>query len=213
MNLAVYGHILVATLAGGFAGILVMWDRKRCQIAGESKLRRLTVSTFGTMASACALFAFTKALGARSQLYAAVVTMAMTGWTAVLQLPVPRFVLRVRPGEFAFLRSPWTGVRSFGAFLRNTPLRHLGGQVYLSAVGRDPRAVLRGLHAAEAVHIWALLLCCPWFVFWGVQGWWRSLLWGLAIHVPLNVYPILHVRYACWRLEGYVAKTRRSQNA
>ena len=217
MNPDAYRHILVASIAGGIAGALVMWNRKRSQIAGENNLRRFTVLTIGTAASACALFAFTKAFGDHSQIYAAMVMILITGWAAMLlsvvQLPVPRFVLRVRIGEFAVLRSPWTGVRSFGALLRSTPLRHLGGRVYLSDVGRDPLAVLRGIHDAEVVHIWALLFCGPWLVFWGLQGLWMSIVSGLAVHVPLNVYPILHLRYVTWRIEGYVARMRHSKDA
>ena len=216
MNPDAYRHILVASIAGGFAGALVMWNRKRSQIAGENTLRRFAVLTAGTAASACALFAFSEAFGDHSQIYAAMVMILITGWAALLhsvvQLPVPRFVLRVRTGEFAVLRSPWTGVRSFGAFLRSTLLRHLGGRVYLSEVGRDPLAVLRGIHGAEIVHIWALLFCCPWLVFWGMQGRWMSIVWSLAVHVPLNVYPILHLRYVTWRIEGYLARMRRSED-
>ena len=217
MNPDAYWHILIATIAGGCPGVLVMWNRKRSQIAGESKLRRFTVLTLGTAASACALYAFTKAFGGHSQIYAAVVMVLVTGWAAVfhssVQLPVPRCVLRVRAIEFAVLRSPWTGVRSFGACLRNTPLRHLGGRVYLSELGRDPLAALRGMHDAETVHMLALLFCCPWLVFWGAQGRWMPVVWGLAVHLPLNVYPILHLRYATWRVGGYLARMQRSEEA
>ncbi len=59
-----YWQTFVASMAGGFAGVLVMWNRKRSETAGENKLRRLAVLTIGTAASACALFAFTKAFGA-----------------------------------------------------------------------------------------------------------------------------------------------------
>jgi hypothetical protein len=79
--------------------------------------------------------------------------------------------------------------------------------VYFSDAGRDPQAVLIGVHAAETVHIWALLFCCPWLVFWGVQGRWMSIVCGLATHVPLNVYPILHLRYVSWRIERYMTRT------
>jgi hypothetical protein len=217
MNPDAYEHILVASIAGGLGGALVMWNRRRSQTAGENKLRRLAVLTLGTAALACALIAFTKAFGAQSHIYAAMVMILITGWAAVLNsvapLPVPRFILRVRAGEFAILRAPWTGVRLFGAFLQSTPLRHLGGRVYLSEVGQNPQAVLGGIHDAQRVHIWALLFCCPWVVFWGMEGRWMSIGWGLAVHVPLNIYPVLHLRYVTWRLEGYLAKMRRVQDA
>jgi hypothetical protein len=217
MNPDAYRQILVASTAGGLAGALVMWNRKRSQTAGENTLRRLTVLTVGTAAFACALIAFTKAFGAQSQIYAAMVVIVITGWASVLSsvapVPVPRFLLRVRAGEVAILRLPWTGVRLFGAFLRSTPLRHLGGRVYLSEVGRNPLTVLGGIHDAQRVHIWALLFCCPWLVFWAMKGWWMSIVWGLAVHVPLNIYPVLHLRYVTGRVEGYMARMRRRKDA
>jgi hypothetical protein len=212
MSPEAYWYILAASMSGGCVGILVMWDRKRSQLAGPNQRRRFAVPALGTAASACALWAFSKAFDAHSVAYAAVAMIVVTNWAAVLQSVVtplvPQWVFRVRPGEFAILQAPWTGVRRFGAFLRRTPLRHLGGRVYLSEVGRDPLVVLRGVRDAEVVHLGALLLCCPWLVIWGIQGRWQAVVCGLAVHVPLNVYPVLHLRYVTWRIEGYTARTR-----
>jgi hypothetical protein len=217
MNPDSYGYILVASLAGGFAGMLVMWNRSRSHSEGDNWLRRVMVLTAGTAAFACALIAFGKAFGGQSPLYAAVVMVLVTGWVALLHsavsLPIPAPVLRVGAGEFRLLRIPGMGVRLFGAFLRHTPLRHLGGRVYLADVGRNPRVVLQGIHAAETVHLWALLFCSPWLVFWIAQGWWASLVCGLLVHVPLNVYPVLHLRYVTGRLERCAARTRRRARA
>ncbi len=178
-----YLYILVASGAGGFAGALVMWNRGRSQVAGENRLRRLAVLAAGTAAAACALLAFAKAFRDYPHIYAAMLMILITAWAAVVQsvvqLPLPGFILRVRASEFAILRGSWTGVRLFGALLRNTPLRHLGGRVFLSDVGRDPPALLRGIHYDEAVHMWALLFCCPWLVFGGCKGNGRGLLVAL----------------------------------
>jgi hypothetical protein len=207
-----YRQILMATMAGGLAGVLVMWHRKQSQAGRRSRLRKLVVVVLGTAASACALIAFTKALGAQSPLYAATVMILITGWTAVLNsvlpLSVPPFARRVRACEFTVLRDRWTGVRLFGAVLRATPLRHLGGRVFLSQVGRNPLAVLGDIREAQAVHIWALLFTCPWLLFWAMQQQWMSLVCGLAVHTPLNVYPILHLRYVTWRLQKCAARMR-----
>jgi hypothetical protein len=215
MNPNAYWYMLPASVAGGIVGLLVMWSRKRTQIDRENGPRRLAVLAVGTAASACALWAFTKAFGGQSCMYAAMVTIVVTAWAAVLQpvaAPlVPKWVLRVRTGEVAFLGAPWTGVRQFGAFLRTTPLRHLGGRVYLSEADRDPMVVLRGIRDAEVVHLGGLLLCCPWLVIWGTHGWWRSIVCSLAVHVPLNVYPVLHLRYVTWRIDRYLARTGRRQ--
>jgi hypothetical protein len=212
-----YEHVLVASVAGGVIGVLVMWNRKRSQIAGDSKVRRYIVLILGTAACACAVWAFSKTFGDRSPILAATVMILMTGWAALLHsvmpLPLPRFGWRVRAGEFAILRAPWTAVRLFGAILHGTPIRHLGGRVYLAEAGRDPQTVLRGILDAETVHLWALVLSSPWLVFWGVQGRWICLICGLAVHVPLNVYPILHLRYVTWRIERYIARMRCTEKA
>lgn len=216
MSPGAYWHVLAGSIAGGITGALVMWERKRAQLAGESAGRRLTVLVVGTAASSCALWAFGRAFGVRSPIYAATAMILITGWAALshsaMRLPVSVFVLRVRAAEFAILRSPWTGVRPFGAILRGTFLRHLGGRVYLSAAGGDPKVVIQGIYDAEAVHIWALLLCCPWLVWWGVRGWWMSLVAALGVHVLLNVYPILNLRHATWRIEKHIARIGRIKN-
>lgn len=217
MSPETYGQILLASLAGGFTGVLVMWNRKRSQKTGANQWRQWTVLILGTAATACSWNAFTKAFAGHSSAYAVVVMILITSWAAVLQstvpLPFPPFVLRVQAGEFAILRSPWTGVRLFGALLRNTPLRSLGGPVYLTTPGQDLRTALRGIHDAEKVHLAALLFCCPWLVFWAAQGRWMSVICAFAVHVPLNLYPILHLRYATGRIEGHLARTRGSENA
>lgn len=217
MNPDAYKHILVGSIAGGLAGVLVMWNRSRSLRAGENTWRRGVVLVAGTTAFACALSAFSKAFGAQSHVYATMVMIGITGWAAVLNsvapLPLPGFILKVRAGEFAILRARWTAVRLFGSFLRATPLRHLGGRVYLSEAGRNPLAVLAGVREAQRVHTWALLFCCPWLVFWGMEGMWMSIVWGVAVHVPLNIFPILHLRYVSWRLEACVARMRRSKDA
>ena len=122
MNPDVYWYALVATVAGGLTGALVLWNRQRSQTAGEDRLRRMAGLLAGTAASAWALAAFTKAFRGHERIYAAMVMILIAGWVAglhsVVPLSVSRAVQRVRTGEFAFLRAPWTGVRLFGAFLR-----------------------------------------------------------------------------------------------
>jgi hypothetical protein len=210
MNPDASGYILIASLAGGLSGALVTWNRKRAQVAGASRLRQVTVMAVGTAASVGALVAFAKAFGLSSSIYAGMASITITGWAAVLQstarLPVPRSALHVRSWELAVLRSSWSGVRLFGAILRKTPLRRLGGRVYLSEVGGDTQVVLRGIDDAEAVHVWALVCCAPWLVFWGITGLWMSVGVGLAVHLPLNIYPILHLRYVTGRIERYAAR-------
>ncbi|MCU0787862.1 MAG: hypothetical protein MUC91_06675 [Verrucomicrobia bacterium] len=217
MSSEAYTQILLASLAGGCVGALVLWNRSRSLVQGKNRLREAAVLVVGTFATVCALLAFNQAFRDHPQVNAAVVLMLVAGWVSVLHsvvpLPLPRSMLRVRMGEFAFLRARWSGVRTFGALLRNTPLRRLGGQVFLAGANRDATAVLRGLHSAEVVHIWAFLLCCPWFVLWGVRGQWACLVSGFAVNVLINVYPVLHLRYVTWRIEQFAARMRRSRSA
>jgi len=203
-------YVLWASLAGLVTGGLVMWHRKRQQ---PHLLLRWTVFLVGTAASFCALMAFSKAFTRHPALHGVVIMILMTSWVsvvhAVVPLPLPRSVLKVRAGEFNLLRAPISGVRSFGLLLRNTPLRHLGGPVFLLAgASRDPKRVLPGVLAAESVHIWALLVSGPWLGFWLIQEHWLSLFWGMAVQVPLNIYPVLHLRYVTWRLERCSSRLR-----
>lgn len=207
----------VANLAGGLTGVLVMWNRMCSRTGRRSKLRHFAVLTLGTAASASALIAFTKVLGPKSNLYAATIVILITGWTAVLNsvvpVSIPPLARRARAREFAVLGAPWTRVRSFGSLLRTTPLRHLAGQVYLSQSGGSPLPVLGGIREAQAVHLWAHLLSCPCILYWVMQRQWTSLICRIAIHAPLNVNPVLHLRHVSLRLERLVGRRRRSEAA
>ncbi|HEU5072099.1 MAG TPA: hypothetical protein VFV96_16975 [Verrucomicrobiae bacterium] len=213
MNADAYWYVLGASLAGGVSGALVMWHRRCSQRTGESTVRRLIVLTAGTVAFGGALFAFTRAFGQHSPVHAVLVMVLVTAWVAVLQsampLPVPATLLRVNASEFAVLRFRWMGVRGFGGLLRRTPLRHLGGTVYLVDAGRQLDTVLRGIYRAEAVHLWAAMSCVPWLAWWAAHGQWSLIVWGVAVQLPLNVYPVLHLRYVTWRLQRHAARWRR----
>jgi hypothetical protein len=65
----------------------------------------------------------------------------------------------------------------------------------------DSACVLRGIQMAEEIHVWSVFFCSPWLVAWVREGLWFSLASGLAVHVNLNVYPILHLRLARSRIE------------
>lgn len=206
-----YWCILVASLSGGFMGMLVMWNRGRALTAGKNQARQLAVVVLGTLACGCALWGFNGAFGSRSPAFAAMLTIVVTGWAAILQpvaTPlVPRSVFRVQSGETAILQAPWTGIRLFGAILRRTPLRRLGGRVFLAEAKHDPQAVLRGVWDTEVVHLAAMLFSAPWLVAWGIHGRWDLLTCSLVVHLPLNIYPTLHLRLVTWRLEHYVARS------
>jgi len=200
--------VLLASLVGFLTGALVLWIRKR---PPRLPLVRWAFLIAGTSAFVYVLVAFTKAFGNLPILQAITVTILVTSWSsvvnAIVPLPFPRCVLQVRPAEFELLRAPATGVRAFVLLLRKTPLRHLGGRVFLDEdANRSPAHILPGVLAAETVHIWAVLLSGPWLIFWLAQQQWPSLLAAMAVHVTLNLYPILHLRYVSWRLQRCIAR-------
>ncbi len=203
--------VLPASLAGGVLGLLTAGNRQPGRHR-ESRLTQVAVLLMGTVAFLLATVLFGKVFGPGSVAFAVTATLLVAAWTGVLQtvwrLRLPASVFKVRPKEIALRRSRWTGVRPFGMLLRRTPLRHLGGAVYLSNCGGEARCVLRGLEAAEEVHVWSLVFCSPWVIAWCLKGWWWAVGSSLALHVVLNLYPILHIRLTRSRLEGWLNKGR-----
>jgi Glycosyl-4,4'-diaponeurosporenoate acyltransferase len=208
--------VIPASVAGGMVGMLAVWNR-RPRKHGENNLLRIAVLLSGSVAFVVSLLLFAKALGARSVVFAVTVTVLVAAWTGmfhtVVPLGLPASILKVRKREFTVLRWRWTGVALFGLALRTTPLRHLGGSVYLAQCANDSARVLRGLQEAEEIHIWSVLLCFPWLVFWCMQGLWFSAASSLAVHALLNVYPILHLRLTRGRMERYAARFARRKHA
>ncbi|MGA7616945.1 MAG: hypothetical protein WBX15_17375 [Thermoanaerobaculia bacterium] len=209
MSSHTYALLFSASVAGAVAGVLVMWSRKRSEIAGPDRARTIAVLATGTAAVLFALFAFRRLFAMQPNVFAALVVPLVTAWAAVVQscirLPVPDAILKVRPLELRILRSRWTAIRAFGSLLRNTPLRALGGDVYLRTTRRDVAHVLRAMYDAETVHLWGILLSAPWLAYWLLRGRWLPVALACAIHVPLNVYPILHLRYASGRVDRLIA--------
>ena len=208
--------VMPASFAGGAVGMLAFWNR-RPRKGRESNLLQIAVLLTGSGAFVVSLLLFAKAFGAGSVLFAVTVALLVGGWTGMLRtvvpLGLPAWILKVRRGEFAVLRWRWAGVPLFGAALRSTPLRHLGGSVYLSQCANDSACVLRGIRAAEEVHAWSVLFCLPWLVYWCWQGWWFSVGASLAVHALLNVYPVLHLRLTRGRMERCAARFARRKQA
>lgn len=97
------------------------------------------------------------------------------------------------------------GVRRFGAFLRNTPLRYLNRSVYLTGRERSFSELLRKIESAEAIHFWAAVLFTPYIAYILSRGLFaEALLFGL-IQVAFNLYPILHLRLVRARLTRVAA--------
>jgi hypothetical protein len=167
--------VVPASVAGGAVGLLGFWNRQPRK-EGANYLRQIAVLLTGSLASGVSLVFFAKALGARSVEFAVTATVLVAAWTGmvrtVVPLALPAWMLKLGRREFALLRWRRIGVRLFGVVLRRTPLRHLGGPVYLTGCANDAARVLRGIQHAEEVHFWSLLFGFPWLVFWGLQGLW-----------------------------------------
>ena len=159
---------------------------------------------------------FGRYFGASSPLFAATLTMVTLGWTAfandVVAMRLPASVRRIRPWELRPFPYRSLGVAAFGRFLRKSVVRHLNPSVYLRAADAQPDCVRAHLETAETVHFWALVFSFPFFVFACVEGWWAAAIAIVMVHVPVNLYPICHLRLARARLASYLGKTSNRQN-
>lgn len=201
--------IIAASLASGTLSLIAVWNR-RPRKRGDNFLIQTAVLLVGSAAALLSGWLFMKALGIRSTLFALVITLLVTAWIAavhtVIRLPIPTWISKVTKAELAVLRQPWTGVRGFGRVLRHTPLRHLGGRVYLAQCSNDSTQVLRGIQEDEEIHCWSLLLGVPWLMYWLVQGLWWSVAMSFAVQLLWNIYPVLHLRLTRGRMEHYRAR-------
>lgn len=99
-------------------------------------------------------------------------------------------------------------VPAFGSLLRRTPLRTLNSHVYLRGANGDTSEVNAQIEAAEAAHWWAALVLLPGIIYATAQGRVKDLLVLAMAQVALNVYPILHLRWARGRLERCADRRR-----
>jgi hypothetical protein len=207
--------IVAASAAAGSIGPLILWARRR-QMRRKGRAIQLAVAVSGTFACAVSAWLFGKAFGATSALFASTVTILTAEWVALLHatvsVPRPSCFLKLRDGEVSLLRQRWTGVPFFGLMLRRTPLKHLGGEVYLGACSNDASRVLRGMQTAESVHIWSALCCLPLILFWAMNKAWASVGISFAVNLMLNVYPVLHLRLARGRIVKFL-KSRHARRA
>ncbi|MCC6233298.1 MAG: hypothetical protein IT580_11685 [Verrucomicrobiales bacterium] len=190
-------YALIGGLAGGLGGALVFWSRNYEAPGSMTFWRRGLSLILGTALIASALFAYERAFGPDAVVQRPLVTILVTAWFAIVGavglLPLPKRVLQILPGEPTFLLSRWSGVPAFGFLLKRTPLRHLGGRVFLAAAGGNPRLVQETLLAAERIHLGALLGSVPWLVRWMLHGRWQVAGASLLVHVVLNIFPMLHL--------------------
>jgi hypothetical protein len=148
--------------------------------------------------------------GSTSAWFVFVAMICFLGLAFVARPVVP---LRV-PGPLRTVRSWETegriyralGVPAFGTLLRQTPLRLLNTQVYLTDCGRDGAALTALLEAAEASHLWAGILVVPYLAYACIQGAWETVFWFSVAQVLVNAYPIAHLRLARHRVDRLVRR-------
>lgn len=216
MTAEAYRYVVLGALAGALAGIIIMWSRQSGKSRPTSPWRTGTILIAGTGAIATAMAAFVKVFGADSAIHGPITVVLVTSWfgilNAVVPLPLPKHILSVSSREVACLRARLTGIRWFGSLLRRTPLRHLGGRVYLSETEGDPSPAIHEMIADQKLHLWALLGTLPWFATWTARGRWLAVLGAILVHIPLNIFPVLHLRLTLWRTERCQSRLRRRRN-
>lgn len=121
-------------------------------------------------------------------------------------LRMPRPLRSVRSWEIEKSLYRRMLVHRFGKLLRETPLRYLNTDVYLSRESTDLAVILRMAESAEAAHFWAALLFTPYIGYVWLSGQELVATVFLAIQVLFNIYPILHLRIVRARLNHLVRR-------
>lgn len=144
--------------------------------------------------------------------FALVVAFSILGMIDLLmpsiRLRVPRVLRPVRSWELRGRVYRVLGVRCFGRFLRESPLRFLNRRVYLKSFPRDVERVRTHVEDAEAAHFWGGLATVPYIAYAGSRGLWGSVAALILFNVFVNVYPILHLRWVRARMERFVESRR-----
>jgi hypothetical protein len=117
---------------------------------------------------------------------------------------IPRVLYEVRGWEARGRAYRQLRVPAFGQLLRRSPLRFLNPTVYLHRSPTDVAEVLRQIEGSEAAHWWAAVLVTPYVLYVADQGWWSVVGWFVLIQILVNLYPILHLRWARIRLKRMI---------
>ncbi|SRR6266567_5359308 len=169
-----------------------------------NKLGDVLLLLLYSFASGVSLVFAMRAVGFESPFFAIVVIFTALGLTSLARplsflKPPPPFQ-QVRSWELNGDVYRALGVRTFGTLLRRSPLRYLNSNVYLSRKPGDPDGVCAQMEAAEAAHLWAMVLTIPYVVFLAIQVRLSTFFWFIVINLGGNVYPVLHLRWARGRL-------------
>jgi hypothetical protein len=175
------------------------------------KVRDLIALSLVAAGFAVSLILFRRAVGVASPWFGIIVMMSVLGLAAFVRplflLRLPGFLRRTRDWEATGRLYKRLGVHRFGSLLRRTPLRRLNLFVYLTRTA-DPSVVRAQLESAEAAHVLAAAALVPHTAYAWVHGWWMAAAWLSIVQVTINVYPILHLRWARARIDRFQSRGR-----
>lgn len=195
--------ILLGSLGGALLAPLLIWSRDAALHDRHGSLRR-ALAVLGCGFALLSMAGFAATFGLRSAAFAATATLLLTQAVALLHAAgwgrLPRRLRTVSSGEVRWLRREWTGVPAFGRLLRATPLRALGGHVFLSGGTRDFAPVLKAMEHVESLHATAALCGATLAAVLATSGATAPALTAAAVNLGLNVLPTLHLRLARGRL-------------
>lgn len=126
----------------------------------------------------------------------------------VIPIRMPAALRPVRPWEGRRGPYAWLGVPAFGRMLRRTPLRLLNTHVYVETTGRENSGLEVRLESAEASHVWVALLVVPYMAYLVARAEWLALFWVTAAQVAWNLYPVMHLRQARFRVGRLTRRAR-----
>jgi hypothetical protein len=182
-------------------------------MAAVKKSAHIFIFLAGLILFAVSLHLFRQSFGINSPWFALLAMFCVLGVAAlgrgIFQLRPPRSFRTLRAWERHGHTYRLLGVPSFGVFLRNTPLRYLNAEVYIRRRNIDVSAIQMQLEMAEAAHLWAAFLLTAYIIYALAQKSWDIAIIFLLIQLLLNVYPILHLRYARNRLSEFAWNARK----
>ncbi len=196
-------YVLAGSTGGALAGMTVYRSRALGRSAGTFA-KRLWLSAAGTLGVSLSVTCFAMAFGFDSPIFAIAGTLLVAAFTGLLntvvQLKVPPFLRTVSHSEYNILSSPFSGLGLFSALLKKTPLKKLGGNVFLSGGRGKLEEVHAALSDAEAVHVWGFALTLPFMISCGLRGSFTALLTSLMVALFLHVLPTANIRVTRYRL-------------
>jgi hypothetical protein len=167
------------------------------------KLRDLIALLAVAAAFTFSLAQFRRVFGLASPWFGLMAMFCLLGLAAFARplffLKLPGFLRKEHEWEADGRLYKTLRVRVFGELLRRTPLRYLNPLVYLKR-HPDPSIVQAQIESAEAAHLLSAALGLPYMAYACIQGWWSALAWLVVVQAGLNLYPILHLRWARARI-------------